>query len=127
MVFEAPGILDPLPPVSGTPWSGWITLAVAGLLIVAPVIWAMWNRRYRPRWHLRRLRRDLRRQRINPRRAAHALAVVLRDGRLQARSAAALLDELDALRFRRESPSAGQLLGLIVRAELSQIGRLHDE
>lgn len=112
---ETPDILAPLPPVAGDPWVGWLvpTLAV-GLTGLT-----LWYLRHRARRPLRRLDRALRRDRLGSRETAHALAAVLRDraARDGGGPIRELLGELDALRFRRDPPSAASLLDLIGRAE----------
>jgi len=121
---EGPDILLPPAPTAGDPWAGWLlTALVIGL--VGLVLGYLHRRARQP---LRRLRRALRRERLGPREAAHALAVVLREGaaRHGRDPGAALLGELDALRFGREPPSASRLLELIGRAEQQSANRTGD-
>lgn len=109
---EAPDILPPLPPSTGESWIDWPLLAVA----ITALGFGLWYRHYRIGRPLRRLRRALRRRRLAPRQAAHALAALLRDSD-GPNPGTELLGELDGLRFRRQAPSTDRLLSLIGRIE----------
>ena len=95
-------ILPPLPPGDADTVA---ILPVAMALIVVGLIvaWRWW------RHPLRRLGRDLARERLSPRAAAHHLAQRLA-------SDSDLRHELDRLRFRRQSPSVATVSDLIRRA-----------
>ena len=95
-------ILSPLPP--GDVDSVVVLPLVLALIVVALIVaWRWW------RHPLRRLGRDLARDRLSPRAAAHGLA-----HRLVGDSA--LRRELDRLRFKRQPPSATAVSELIRRA-----------
>lgn len=95
-------ILPALPPgdvATGLAWP-----VVAALVVVALIIaWRWW------RHPLRRLGRDLARDRLSPRAAAHRLAQrFIADAELRR--------ELDRARFQRRPPSAAAVFELIRRA-----------
>ena len=95
-------ILPPLPP-GDTDAVVILPVAVALVLVMLIVAWRWW------RHPLRRLGRDLARERLSPRAAAHHLAQ-----RLVGESD--LRRELDRVRFRRQPPSTAAVCELIRRA-----------
>jgi hypothetical protein len=106
-------VLPPLPPPAGPAWAPWLAL----ILVLAPLAWLLWRRRDRGRRLPLRLARALGRSRIRPRQAAHRLAGHLRAYHRHSAGAQDLLASLDALRFRREGPSAEELLPLLRAAQ----------
>lgn len=96
---------DILPPLLPGDADSVVVLPVVLALIVLVMIvaWRWW------RHPLRRLGRDLAREQLSPRAAAHHLAQRLA-------SDSDLRHELDRLRFRRQSPSVATVSDLIRRA-----------
>jgi len=122
MALEPVEVLPPLPPPGGPAWAPWLA---ALILTGAALAWLIWRRQDRGGRPLRRLARALRRSQIPPRQAAHALAGHLRAHHRRSAEAEALVQTLDALRFRRETPSADRLLGLLDAARRLPRGRRH--